>query len=803
MTTIAIDPSNPNVIYAGSPGELGNAGAGVWKTTDGGHTWMPTADNLPVPTLSIAAIAIDPTNSNRLYLASTSDGIFRSDDAGNSWSQASDALPIVSATGDGAGERAFLRISPTSPNELYLSTNVGVQCSVDFGHTWSASGFSWTPDPGTTPAFSIVMDPLDPHVLYAGIMGVGVYKTTDADNACHATWQLQNQQPLPTVLDNYGPLLAISHTLPDANATVYALFRDEVGSVPTWQLFRTTDGTNWSNPLFSQCNGPSPCTFFTALGVDPVDRDLVAMGGPLLRISQNGGGAFTTIPATGNDRQPDSPHGDYWELNFDPTNHQILYAGSDGGIFRSDNRGLPYADGSGSWTFIGAGIANVEMYDIALARTDPGLILAGTQDNGNILYTGSSAWDHIPHSQTTGGDGAAVAIDPTNANVLYLMGQLQDSLSQSLNRGQDDPTSFAAGLPHHPLKYCGVFNSTFHFQVHPSAPTPLLASCGDLYRTTSNTSPGDWISILAGVGSVVRSAIEAADDVYYAGTSAGDVFALTGDLTQQLYVFHHSRGQNVMDIEVDAAHTGTVYVAFAPPTTEGRDCPVNAGTGRVIRLERTQPFPDLAMTPQDITNDLPPGLCVNALAIDPFIPRTLYAATNKGVYRGRSNATGGPWVWQSYNNGLPPADVRDLEVHPTTGHIFAATYGRSAFEVIPERTLEVSIDIKPGSSVNPVNPASHGKTPVAILSSPTFDAPNEVDRKSVTFGRTGDETSLQDCSDVPQDVNGDGLLDQVCRFSTAAGGFQAGDTVGILKGLTRDGAPIKGSDAVAIVPPRL
>ena len=110
----------------------------------------------------------------------------------------------------------------------------------------------------------------------------------------------------------------------------------------------------------------------------------------------------------------------------------------------------------------------------------------------------------------------------------------------------------------------------------------------------------------------------------------------------------------------------------------------------------------------------------------------------------------------------------------------------------------VAIDIKPGSALNSVNARSHGTIPVAILSSGTFDAPAAVDATSLTFGRTGGEASLAFCSG-PEDVNGDGFLDMVCHFTTAATGFIAGDVQGSLKGTTRGGVAIDGTDAVRIV----
>jgi hypothetical protein len=119
-----------------------------------------------------------------------------------------------------------------------------------------------------------------------------------------------------------------------------------------------------------------------------------------------------------------------------------------------------------------------------------------------------------------------------------------------------------------------------------------------------------------------------------------------------------------------------------------------------------------------------------------------------------------------------------------------------AFELV--QTITVTIDIQPGDDPATINSKSHGKIPVAIISSPTFDAIAQVDPTSLTFGRTGSEKSLAFCSG-PQDVNGDGLLDLVCHFDTSLSGFQAGNTMGVLKGKTVSGSTIQGTDSVHIV----
>jgi hypothetical protein len=117
----------------------------------------------------------------------------------------------------------------------------------------------------------------------------------------------------------------------------------------------------------------------------------------------------------------------------------------------------------------------------------------------------------------------------------------------------------------------------------------------------------------------------------------------------------------------------------------------------------------------------------------------------------------------------------------------------------PPPVINVSIDIKPGSDVNSINPDSQGKIAVAILSKPDFNAPEMVDWGSLKFGETGTEVlSLAFCT--VEDVNADGRPDLVAHFYTQQTGFETGDTQGYLKGQTIDGTPLSGSDAVRIVP---
>ena len=90
--------------------------------------------------------------------------------------------------------------------------------------------------------------------------------------------------------------------------------------------------------------------------------------------------------------------------------------------------------------------------------------------------------------------------------------------------------------------------------------------------------------------------------------------------------------------------------------------------------------------------------------------------------------------------------------------------------------------------------------PVSILCTDTFLATADLDTTSLTFGRTGDEPSLDFCLDDASDIDNDGRLDRICMLWSDVGGFQVGNTEGILKGLPTEGVPIEGRDAIRTKP---
>jgi hypothetical protein len=663
LAAIAIDPSDTNVIYVGSPGQLGHEGSGVWKTYDAGRTWQPLTDSFP--TLSIAAIAVDPGGAfdllKHVYVVASDYGLYRSDDDGTSWVHVFGNLNVRRNTD--IGDPTHLLIDPNQFGTLYLTTKTGVLRSKTGGATWEdVLGYG--------EATALVMDPVNTQVLYASIRtssGInGVYRTADGGNH----WSQENLFPM-SAAPRYGILLGISHPASQPAETVYALMGLDPGHAG-FRLFRSVGGGTWSPR--SSCESDE-CDHFWVLDVDPSDPDRIYLGGFALYIFENGGTAWTRVPAAYNDRQPASPHGDYHGWAIDPTDPNIVYAASDGGLFRSTLKGE-----EGSWAFVGEGITNAEVYDVA-ASAKTSKLIAGTQDNGTILYSGFlniPQWGHIYPEPPFGGDGGLVAIDPTDDLKLYAMTQAGDSLVLTRNGGLSFGGLGGLGTD------CNNYNMTFYFQLDPSQPTLVWAACTSLVRKDINGGGPLWPLVFAPPAKppsrVVRSAIDPGSKLVYAGLADGRIFS--GTFPQPFKkMFQHPKGLNVTDMEVDPKHPQRLYVTFSPPTVTDRNCFLRVP--RIYLFQATDMLPKTSSTSgSDITGNLPANLCVNTIAADPSTDGALLVGTQKGVYRGlqlTDKKGSKTWFWYSYSLGMPPADVRDLEYQPVTQRLLAATFGRGVF----------------------------------------------------------------------------------------------------------------------------
>ena len=134
--SIAFHPTDPNTFY------IAAAQGGVWKTTDAGVNWTVLTDNLG--SIASGDIAIDPSNPNILYYGTGElnysgdsqygDGIYKSTDAGLSWVKISPA----SQTGIYTGK---IVVDPSNSNKVYAAGNIGIFRSTNAGLNWTSVQF--------------------------------------------------------------------------------------------------------------------------------------------------------------------------------------------------------------------------------------------------------------------------------------------------------------------------------------------------------------------------------------------------------------------------------------------------------------------------------------------------------------------------------------------------------------------------------------------------------------------------------------------------------------------------------------
>jgi hypothetical protein len=201
IAKLAVDPANANVLYAavapgGTNGLPGNAG--IWKSTNGGRTWANTTAFIST-TDDFNDVALDPSNPQTLYAAvgtvggSAVNGVYKSTDGGASWNPLGGGLPAGTTAG-----KTRVAVAPSQPQTLYASVmGTGQPGSAALGKLFKMmtspdGGTTWTDLTATTPdytddigwyASALAVDPANPNVVYAG--SEAIIQTTNGG----ATWK--------------------------------------------------------------------------------------------------------------------------------------------------------------------------------------------------------------------------------------------------------------------------------------------------------------------------------------------------------------------------------------------------------------------------------------------------------------------------------------------------------------------------------------------------------------------------------------------------------------------------------------
>ncbi len=679
VTAVAGSARDQNLYYVGS------AGGGVWKSDDGGYSWEDVFSKEPVA--AIGAVAIDPTNDDVVYVGtgeanprndvSYGNGIYKTTDGGKTWLH----LGL-----DGTRHISRILIDPQNPNVVLVgalgsvtrdSTDRGVYRSTDGGKTWTRTLYVG-PQSGIS---DMAMDPKHPNVVYAGVWQVrrkpwelisggpqdGLYKSTDGG----ITWMKLEGHGLPSgLMGRIG--LAVAPSNPNV---VYAMIQSKEGL-----LWRSDDGgATWKMMTDNTLVDQRPF-YFTHVAVDPANPYKVYAVSELLSVSTDGGKTFKPIAR--------DVHVDYHAIWIAPNDPKRIIVGEDGGYALTTNGGK-------TWSFSrNLPIGQLYHVGLSLVKKPgmPYLVCGGWQDN-NGWCEPSYAFD--PSGITSqfvisvvGGDGEWAVPEPDDSHWIWAdsengalvvfnrktydgifaqpyfpNGEQSFYLSKSKYRfNWDAPIAFAPWNPHVAWLGANVVFQTTDRGKHWTVISPDLTLNDKAHQgvtggpITADVSGAEYSDTLLDIeGSPVRK---------------GEIWVGTDDGLVQLTLDGGKHWKNVTPPGVPPF--GRVETV-APS-------PFDAGTAyaNIDRHRSGDEKPylfvthDYGKTWTSIASGLPQDTYVRTVRPDIRNPQILYVGTELGIY---VSFDGGKTYWK-FNNNIPAVSVRDIRIQPQYDDLVIGTHGR-------------------------------------------------------------------------------------------------------------------------------
>jgi photosystem II stability/assembly factor-like uncharacterized protein len=645
VTDLAIHPTNPDIVYAA------HASSGVFKTVDGGATWYPITDDLPV--LTIGAIALDPENQDVVYVGTGEAnansysffgmGMFKSTDAGATWNYI------------GLEETRYIArivVDPLNTERIWVAatgalfgTNPerGVYRSEDAGETWDlVLSIS-----DSTAATDIAIDPARPDTVFAamwerrrgltyrksGGLTSGIWRSYDGGD----TWvELTTGLPKGTHVGRIG--LSVCASSPNV---IYAIYDDR--SLYEAQVYKSVNGGN----SWVRTNDGSLTYFYYSYGwyfgqvrVDPGNPDRAFAMGVFFYRTEDGGDSWYEVGPYN--------HVDHHAMAFDPTDYGNIIDGNDGGLYYSGNSGTSWVQQLGQHTN--------QFYAIEIDYLNPQRLYGGTQDNGTLRTpTGATDdWERI-----LGGDGFYAIVDPTDSDIIYAEYQ-NGYLYKSYNFGY----SWYEALD----GVSGYANWMMPVVMDPSNNLVLYLGRQQVFKTIDGANSWSAISIdltngyANGFGTITTIAVAPTDpDVIFVGTDDSNVWRTTNGGSLWTKISDPLPNRWVTRVAVDPTDASVIYVTFSGLRW-------NEEIGYVYRT------PNAGLDWNDITGNLPPAP-VNVIVVDPEETSRLFVGTDVGCYY--TEDLGGTWLM--LGTALPPVPVYDLKLHNPTRSLVAGTHGRSMY----------------------------------------------------------------------------------------------------------------------------
>jgi photosystem II stability/assembly factor-like uncharacterized protein len=671
VTTVAGVPSQPTTFY------MGTVGGGVWKTSDAGQTWVNTSDR-QIPVGSMGAVAVADSDPNIIYAGTGSSkirsnvsigrGIYKSTDGAKTWRFI--GLRDV-------GQIATVRINPNNPDEVFVaalgnpfanSKARGVYRTRDGGKTWKQVLFL-SEELG---AADLELQPGNPQVVFAtmwrgqrkpwtiisGGREGGIYKSVDGGE----TWaKLTNG--LPNGLFGRANV-GVSAAAPNR---LYALIEAKPGA----GLYRSDDaGARWT-----LVNGEGRLVtrpfYYTTLGVDPNNPDLVFVGNEAWFKSLDGGKTF---------KPQRTPHSDNHDVWINPRNSQLMVQANDGGANVS-------LDGGATWS-TQANQPTAELYQVAVDDQFPYRLYGAQQDNTTVIVPSRPLGNEQAFRTGPGCETGPIIPKRGDPNVVW--GACKGQFSRLDVRTNNNDERYWVGMQS--MYGNDPDNLIYRFQrVAPMELSPLDANTvyyGSQYVHRTRDGGVSWETIspdltarppgmqypsgepitLDVTGEEVYSTLYAIREstvkpgVIWTGSNDGLIFVSQDNGTSWKNVTPRGLppGGRVQNIEPGVRDPGTAYAAiyryllgdFAPYIYRTRDY------GRSwTRLT-------------DGRNGIAADEPTRVVREDPERPGLLYAGTEFGMYVSFDNGE----QWQPFQLNLPAVPVTDMRL--AHGDLVLSTQGR-------------------------------------------------------------------------------------------------------------------------------
>jgi photosystem II stability/assembly factor-like uncharacterized protein len=572
VATLAIDPHTPTTLYTGTAtGDAGASGAGVFKSMDGGETWRASNTGLEHSGAlwrNITCLAIDPRNPQILYAGGTPwygllAKVFKSIDGGETWNVAGSVFSALFVMD--------LAIDPQTPTTIYAVTWAGkfspaaVVKSIDGGATWNSArdGLPYSPSHASyAPYLSLAIDAEKPSTLYLGTADDGVFKSTDGGG----TWKAVNSGLPPHPLEYGYPSIAAVETDPSHPNIVYAglapfgLFRS-INRGESWSavnygsivqriavdpsnngalyiagpqgIFKSIDdGRRWTESNV----GLGSSAHVVALAMDPAHPGTVYAGTEFPNGAQDldrGDGRWRPVGQIGPGIFKSADRGEAWSraglaghkiysLGIDPRTPATIYAGTWGGrLFKSTDEGAHWIQLD--WIY----------WDVLTIAIDPttSFVYVGTSGAGIYKSTdGGGSWNEVSVGLGPGGYTNSLFVDPGNPLTLYA-GTFYGGVFKSTDGGSHwNPSNSGLTFREDQYEYTQYIST---LAIDPSTPTTLYAGAfhngggatGGVFR--SDDGGEHWSAVSTGLDTtssrmVYALAIDPRNPaILYAGTEEG------------------------------------------------------------------------------------------------------------------------------------------------------------------------------------------------------------------------------------------------------------------------------------------